>query len=36
MSDGDFLIEVQTALERSGPVAFARLDELTPVTWDVR
>jgi anti-sigma factor RsiW len=36
ISDDDFLIEVQTALERSGPVAFAQLDQLTPVAWAVR
>ena len=32
-SDDDFLLEVRAALDRSGPVAFARLDELTPVAW---
>ena len=36
LSDDEFLLEVQAAVERSGPVAFGPLVELTPVAWEVR
>jgi hypothetical protein len=36
VSDDEFLIEVQNAVSRSGPVAFGPLADLTPVAWEVR